>query len=109
VGGFGEVWRARNPLLASVPAAALKFCLDPAAAQYLRNEAAVLDRVMRQGRHPGIVTLERTYLSSETPCLEYEFVLGGDLAGLIQEWHRGATKPGPAEITRTFHGLAEVV
>src|SRR5262245_32539119 len=26
VGGFGEVWKAKNPMLSSVPAAALKFC-----------------------------------------------------------------------------------
>src|SRR5437660_827487 len=79
VGGFGEVWKAKNPLLDGVPPVALKFCLDPNMAQYLRNEAAVLNRVMRQGRHPGIVTLLRTYLSAETPCLEYEYVMGGDL------------------------------
>src|SRR5262245_10438711 len=109
IGGFGEVWRARNPLLASVPAAALKFCLDSSAAQYLRNEAAVLDRVMRQGRHPGIVTLQHTYLSSETPCLEYEFVSGGDLAGLIQEWHRSPNRPTPIEISRVLHQLAFIV
>ncbi|MFO0928366.1 MAG: hypothetical protein U0736_15220 [Gemmataceae bacterium] len=32
VGGFGEVWKARNPMLASAPPVALKFCLDAAAA-----------------------------------------------------------------------------
>jgi tetratricopeptide (TPR) repeat protein len=109
VGGFGEVWRAHNPHLSSVPPVALKFCLDPATARFLRNEAAVLDRVMRQGRHPGIVTLQHTYLSAETPCLEYELVVGGDLAGLIQEWHRGTPKPGPVDICRPFRQLAEVV
>jgi serine/threonine protein kinase len=109
IGGFGEVWRARNPLLSSVPPVALKFCLDPAAAQYLRNEAAVLDRVMRQGRHPGIIALQHTYLSAETPCLEYELVAGGDLAGLIHEWHRSTPKPASVDISRTFRELAEVV
>jgi tetratricopeptide (TPR) repeat protein len=109
VGGFGEVWRARNPLLDGVPAVALKFCLDQNMAQYLRNEAAVLNRVMRQGRHPGIVTLERTYLSAETPCLEYEFIEGGDLAALIKAWHRSDPKPAALEISRVFAQLAEVV
>jgi hypothetical protein len=109
VGGFGEVWKARNPLLDGVPSVALKFCLDHSMAQYLRNEAAVLNRVMRQGRHPGIVTLERTYLSAETPCLEYEFIVGGDLSALIQTWHRSDPKPAAVEICRVFHRLAEVV
>lgn len=109
VGGFGEVWKARNPMLASVPPVALKFCLDSSAAQFLRNEAAVLDRVMRQGRHAGIVTLQHTYLSSETPCLEYEYVSGGDLAGLIQDWHRGANRSTAVEVTRLFHQLTLIV
>ncbi len=109
VGGFGEVWRAKNPLLDGVPPVALKFCLDQNMAQYLRNEAAVLNSVMRRGRHPGIVTLERTYLSAQTPCLEYEFVMGGDLAGQIQEWQRSDPRPSPLEVCKVFQGLAEVV
>ena len=44
------------------------------------HEAKVLDRVMRQGRHPGIVRLEATYLSADPPCLQYEYVEGGDSA-----------------------------
>jgi tetratricopeptide (TPR) repeat protein len=109
IGGFGEVWLARNPFLDNAPPAALKFCLDPAAAHFLRNEASVLDRVMRQGRHPGIVALRHTYLSSETPCLEYEYVPGGDLAGLIGQWHRADPRPGPVRISREFRKLAEAV
>jgi probable O-glycosylation ligase (exosortase A-associated) len=31
-GGFGEVWKARNPHMSNRPPAALKFCLDAAAA-----------------------------------------------------------------------------
>src|SRR5215510_4430751 len=83
VGGFGEVWKAKNPNRRHASPVALKFCLDPEAAEVLRNEVDVLDRVMSQGRHPGIVRLQHTYLSAETPCLEYEYVEGGDLAGLI--------------------------
>ena len=57
VGGFGEVWKARNPNLASAPPVRVKFCLDKKAAKELRNEAWLLDRVMRHGKHPGIVQL----------------------------------------------------
>jgi serine/threonine protein kinase len=109
VGGFGEVWKARNPYMASVEPVALKFCLDPAAAKVLRNEAGVLDRVMRQGKHPGIVQLLRTYLNAETPCLEYEYVDGGDLTGLIQEWHRAKGGPTPQQATKVILRLAEIV
>src|SRR5687767_11492291 len=95
-----------NGLLAPV---ALKFCLDAAAAKVLRHEAGILDRVMRHGRHPGIVELRHTYLSADPPCLEYEYVEGGDLAGLIQEWHRSKGGPSPQEAMRVVYRLAEVV
>src|SRR5262249_24866810 len=57
-GGFGEVWLARNPTLHGLTAA-LKFCLDPQAASFLRHEATLLDQVMRQTKHPGIVALRQ--------------------------------------------------
>ena len=45
-GGFGEVWKARNPNLdQAAPPVALKFCLDPAARdRLLQNEAACSTR-----------------------------------------------------------------
>ncbi len=108
VGGFGEVWKARHPYLKSKPPVALKFCLDAQAVAALRNEAGILDRVMQHGRHAGIVPLLHTYLSADPPCLEYEFVEGGDLAGLIQEMHaRGKVKPEIAN--RLLAKLAETV
>jgi hypothetical protein len=112
-GGFGEVWKARNPHFPGIPPVALKFCLDPAARdRLLRHEAAVLDRVMRHGKHPGLVALQHTYLSAEPPCLEYEYVAGGDLTGLIREWHRPPARPGPAlaeQAARLMLDLAEIV
>jgi formylglycine-generating enzyme required for sulfatase activity len=99
VGGFGEVWKARNPHFDAVPPVALKFCLDPAAKdRLLRHEAAVLNRVMRYGRHPGIVALQHTYLSADPPCLEYEYVAGGDLTGLLAEWRH--LPPGRERLAR---------
>jgi serine/threonine protein kinase len=109
MGGFGEVWKAKNPLLPNMPPVALKFCLDAVATKSLRHEAAVLDRVMRQGKHPGIVELRHTYLSTDPPCLEYEYVEGGDLAGLIQEWHRSKGGLSPEQAAKLIHRLAEIV
>lgn len=85
-GGFGEVWKAYNPDFPSL-VSALKFCLDPQAVLSLRNEAKVLNYVMQQGRHPGIVTLRQVHVQADWLCLEYEYVAGGDLCGLIQEMH----------------------
>jgi formylglycine-generating enzyme required for sulfatase activity/serine/threonine protein kinase len=107
-GGFGEVWKARNPHFDAVPPVALKFCLDPASRdRLLRHEAAVLNQVMRQGRHPGIVTLLHTYLSADPPCLEYEYVAGGDLAGLIQDGRR--TPLSAERAGQMIHELAGII
>jgi formylglycine-generating enzyme required for sulfatase activity len=107
VGGFGEVWRARNPHL-NEPVA-LKFCLDPKAAQWLRHEAALLGRVMRQGKHPGIVPLLDTYLNSDPPCLKYEYVPGGDLSGLVGQWRHSPPRDRIGECTRLMRELADIV
>jgi hypothetical protein len=107
LGGFSEVWKARNPHLPTP--VALKFCLDPTAARWLRNEAALLGRVISQGTHPGIVRLQHTYLNAATPCLEYEYVSGGDLAGLIAAWHRKPAASLVDQATRLMRQLAEIV
>jgi serine/threonine protein kinase len=107
-GGFGEVWKARNPNMRNAPPVALKFCLDQSTIAVLRNEAGVLDRVMKQGRHAGIVPLLHTYLSADPPFLEYQYVGGGDLTGLIQEMH-GRGRPKPDVANRLVLRLAEIV
>src|SRR5205085_1977279 len=88
---------------------ALKFCLDPDQARMLRYEAQTLNQVMRSGRHDGIVRLLQTYLDANPPCLEYECVDGGDLAGLIREWHRAQGGPTAEQAARVVLRLAEVV
>jgi serine/threonine protein kinase len=108
VGGFGEVWKARHAQLKGLPPVALKFCLDDEAARALRNEAGVLDQVMQHGRHEGIVQLRQAYLGSETPCLEYEYVPGGDLAGLIQELHVKG-RPAPEVAGKIMGRLAGII
>jgi len=109
IGGFGEVWKARNAFMPGSAAVALKFCLDPAAAASLRRETALLDRIQREGTHPGIVQLRHTFLSSDPPFLEYELVEGGDLGGLILDWHRQKGGPSPVQAARVVRRLAEVV
>jgi formylglycine-generating enzyme required for sulfatase activity len=107
IGGFGEVWRARNPHLCDP--VALKFCLDPKAAQWLRHEAALLGRVMSQGKHPGIVPLLDTYLNGDPPCLKYEYVAGGDLCGLIGQWRLAPPSDRVGECTRLMRELTDIV
>jgi serine/threonine protein kinase len=93
VGGFGEVWKARHPIYPGL-VAALKFCLDTQAAKSLRNEASKLSRVMQHGNQSGIVRLRQVFLNADPPCLEYDYIEGGDLGSLIRELHeRGPVNP----------------
>ncbi len=110
VGGFGEVWKARHLYFDGIAPVALKFCLDPTARdRLLKHEATVLNQVMRQGRHPGIVALLDASLSSDPPCLKYEYVEGGDLAGLMRDWQQGTDGPRWALAAQVVHQLAEIV
>jgi formylglycine-generating enzyme required for sulfatase activity len=107
MGGFGEVWRARNPHLPDP--VALKFCLDTAAAHWLRHEAALLGRVISQGRHPGIVALLDTYLSGDPPCLKYEYVGGGDLCAVMTQLREQPPAKRVIESIRIIHELSSIV
>jgi serine/threonine protein kinase len=109
VGGFGEVWKATNPHRPGLAPVALKFCLDEKAAVALKNETALLDRVGAEGKHDGIVQLRHTYLSAEPPCLEYEYVAGGDLGTLIAEMHRAQSPALFDEITRLMYELCGII
>jgi serine/threonine protein kinase len=103
VGGFGEVWKAQHSYFDGIAPVALKFCLDATAKdRLLKYEASVLNQVMRHGKHPGIVPLLDAYLSSNPPCLKYEYIDGGDLSGLLREWQ-------PLPIGRRWHEATRVV
>ena len=87
MGAFGEVWKAEHPTLKGILPVALKFCLAPELAHYIRHESELLSRIMElSGNNPGIVRLQQAWLSCEPPCLEYEYINGGDLCGLMSEW-----------------------
>lgn len=108
-GGFGEVWKARNPQFDGFKPVALKFCLDPAAKdRLLRHEVTVLNQVMKQGGHRGIVPLLNTFLGADPPCLEYEYVAGGDLGAVIRDARPNGGLP-PRQASRIIQELAEAV
>jgi len=106
-GGYGEVWEAVPRGVPGVEPVALKFCTDDRARrQLLEHEAGVAARVMRVGRHPGIVRLSRMHLDDEVPSLEFEFVAGGDLRAMMRSnWARDA----PWEVADTFELMRRVV
>jgi len=110
MGGFGEVWKARHRFFDGIAPVALKFCLDDGARnRLLKYEASVLNQVMRQGKHPGIVPLLDASLSIDPPCLKYEYIEGGDLAGLVREWHELSGAVRFAQANRLLLHLARIV
>src|SRR5262249_26142075 len=108
-GGFGEVWKARHEDRPEYPPVALKFCTDANALLSLRNEVRLLDRVATQVRsESGIVQLLHANLRTDPPFLEYEYVEGGDLGGLILEHHQQGTATWET-VARLILRLASIV
>jgi serine/threonine protein kinase len=106
IGGFGEVWKARQAHARHEPPRAFKFCLDETMdIRSLEREVELLNRL---GKHPGIVPLLDTYLSAKPACLAYEYVDGGDLTGLIRELHE-QKRMTPLLASQLLLHLAEIV
>ena len=88
-GGFGEVWKAQHQRASNL-LRAVKFGhgLD-AAEQSLLNEGDVLNRLLADGQPDGVVKLLDMWADGDPlPWLQYEYIPGGDLTGLIHRWQR---------------------
>ena len=109
VGGFGEVWKATHRTRPYAPPVALKYCTDPTAVRNLRKEVNLIDRVASAGRHPNIVNLLGVHgLDSESPCLEYEYIDGGDLSAWSAKAH-AQNEVDPDQIAGLMLVLARAV
>jgi len=102
-GGFGEVWLARHPRLASL-SGAVKFCHGERGRDLL-HESGLIDRVLAAGRHPGIVPLLDVHLDGDAPWVMFEYVPGGDLADLVREWQ---ALPPAGRVAAAVAALAEL-
>ena len=51
--------------------------------------------------------MQHTYLSADPPCLEYEYVAGGDLGGLLRDWRHDP--PEAERVARLMHELASII
>jgi len=108
-GGFGEVWRAKHLDRPDHSEVVLKFCIDERAARSLQREVQLLDKIRSRGEHRNIVKLLNTHLRVTPPCLEYEYVKGGDLAKWFDERIRRATQPSPPQIAEIIRTIADAV
>ncbi|KOR33143.1 hypothetical protein TI05_02830 [Achromatium sp. WMS3] len=78
VGGFGEVWEARNEDLRF----AVKFCLNEISAKTLTREATTLAALRKRFHnhpHPNIVRLADLNLKTEPYWLAFDFISGQTL------------------------------
>ncbi len=110
-GGFGEVWKAHNPDLPGLAPVALKFCLslDDRARELLHHEADMVLRAQRQIRSEGIVPLLHAYLKNDPPCLEFPYIEGGTLVGLLDEARASTGSLTPTQAQRIIQRVAEIV
>ncbi len=110
-GGFGEVWKAHNPQLPSQRAVALKFCmdLDKRSRDLLWHEADMVLRVQGAVRDEGIVPLLHAYLNNDPPCLEYPYIEGGTLVGLMEEARQSGAPLSAAKVQRIMLRIAQIV
>jgi hypothetical protein len=83
-GGFGQVYRAFDPHTAELLAMKECLCSDRAAAEGLRKEAALLQRLS----HPAIVQLRHLETVGDRAYMFMELMTGGSVASLIKA--RGA-------------------
>jgi len=104
MGGFGEVWKAHNPHTNQT--VAVKFCLDAANANDLRNDVRLQQRLARERQNiANIVPLLDTNLNGDPPSLTYQFIDGYDLNGLIAEW---AKLPNADRVQRSARLVAKL-
>jgi serine/threonine protein kinase len=109
MGAHAEVWQALSPDNRPVNVA-LKFCLTEESVRFLRHEKALLQRMVGQlGVVKGIVKLRRAWLEADPPCLEYEYVNGGDLCGLMAEWQALDSEKKTRLSLRVIKRLAKIL
>jgi formylglycine-generating enzyme required for sulfatase activity len=109
VNQYSETWKASQPDDPDGPTVVLKFFTEPWAARILRNDASLIDRVMVHGKHPHVVPLRQIYLSADPPCLEYDYVVAGNLVGMLQEWEQIRRRPNHAQIAQIVQRLAKTM
>lgn len=109
-GGYGEVWKTESTDNGRKIYTALKICNDSKAAKSIKRESVLITKIMEQtSSHPGFVKLLNSYLENDPPCLEYEFIEGGDLASVFNAWKKGGIKQTPERAVKILKTLAKIV
>ncbi len=106
---ISEIWQARARQGTEERFATLEFLLDEGAGDRLADQEAVINRVIREADHPGMVPLHHVYYYSDPPCLRSEFRATGDLAGWLTDAESAEAPPTPFQIGQIVRRVAEIV
>ncbi len=104
-----EVWQAEDPAQGNHSPAALKFVIEPDAAEKVKAGTALFTHVFELNGIPGILPLRSVYLESKPPCIENPFVFGYDLAGLLFDWKWRYDAAKPEAALKLVRRLAAIV
>ncbi len=109
LGECGEVWLGDDDEQPEHSPAALKFAIEKEARKRFLANAELFEKVFELNEIKGVVPLRSVYLQSDPPCLEYAFVSGYDLTGLLHEWSWRHLQPQIAAAGKLFKRIVEVI
>jgi formylglycine-generating enzyme required for sulfatase activity len=109
LGECGEVWLGHDDDQPDHSPAALKFAIDAESKHRFRNSTGLFHNAFTLNDINGIVPLRSVYLETDPPCLEYSFIRGYDLTGLMHEWHWKFPHPKPEAALKLIRRIADVV
>jgi formylglycine-generating enzyme required for sulfatase activity len=109
LGQCSEVWQAEDPAQGDHSPAAIKFVTDEDAAAKVKDGAALFTKTFELNGIAGILPLRSVYLEADPPCLEWPYVYGYDLAGLMFDWKWRYDSAKPEAALKLIRRLAAIV
>ncbi|CAN5632750.1 hypothetical protein BH11PLA2_BH11PLA2_13430 [soil metagenome] len=109
LGECGEVWMGHDEVEPENSPAALKFAIDKESKSRFRHSTGLFQNVFELNDINGVVPLRGVYLECDPPCLEYAYVSGYDLTGLIHEWAWKFPHSKPEAALKLLRRIADVV
>ena len=109
LGQCSEVWQAEDPAQGDHSPAAIKFVTDADAAAKVKDGASLFTKTFELNGIAGILPLRSVYLEADPPCLEWPYVYGYDLAGLMFDWKWRYDSAKPEAALKLIRRLAAIV
>jgi len=109
LGPNSEVWAGEDHAQPDASPAALKFVVDADAADRVRAETALFQKVFELNDLNGVLPLRGVYQETDPPCLEAPFVYGYDLTGLMFEWRWRYDSAKPEAALKLVKRLVSIV